>query len=363
MLIVSVNSDPTGVAPPAREALFDRVLETVRAVPGVAHASLSNITPVSGMVNDFGVEVENGRTPTDLRLITPGQLPRDAAYINALTPDWFATYGTRMIAGRDFDARDMPGAPRVAIVNETFVRRLLPDGPALGRRFRSAFPRPGRPNPWMEIVGVVEDSTYWRLRDELPSTFYVPIPQWAAGEVPSTMRLSVRAATGTPSLLSKPVVDAIARIDSAFTLTVVPLARQIDDSLVRERLVAMLAGFFGALALLLAALGVYGLTSYAVGSRRQEIGIRLALGARPGDVVGLMLRRALILIVIGVAIGACAALWASRFVDSLLYSVRSHDPATFVVASLVLIGVGLAAAWIPARRAARFDPARVLQAE
>jgi putative ABC transport system permease protein len=363
VLVVSVDSQPTGVAPPAREALFDRVLEAARAVPGVAHASLSNITPVSGMVTDYAVEVENGRKPTELVLLTPGQLPRDAAYINALTPDWFATYGTRLVAGRDFDARDVASASPVAIVNETFVRRLLPDGSALGRRFRSATPRPGRPNPWIEIVGVAEDATYRRLRDELPPTFYVPIAQWAAGEAPGTMRLSVRAATGTPAHLSRSLADAIARIDPQFSLTFIPLARQIDDSLVRERLLAMLAGCFGVLALLLAALGVYGVTSYAVGSRRQEIGIRLALGARAGNVVGLMLRRALLLILIGVAAGACVALWVSRSVESLLYSVSSHDAATFVVASIVLVGVGLAAAWIPARRAARFDPARVLHAE
>jgi ABC-type antimicrobial peptide transport system permease subunit len=142
-----------------------------------------------------------------------------------------------------------------------------------------------------------------------------------------------------------------------------PLAQQIDDSLVRERLVAMLAAFFGALALLLAALGLYGLTSYAVGSRRQEIGIRIALGARPGDVVRLMLGRALLLVGAGVIAGGTAALWASRYVESLLFSIRGHDPATFVVGALVLVSVGLVAAWIPARRASRLDPARVLQAD
>ena len=127
-----------------------------------------------------------------------------------MTPDWFATYGTRLVAGRDFDARDRTGAPRVAIVNETFVRRLLEGGPPIGRRFRSAFSRPGRPNPWMEIIGVAGDATYRRLTDELPPTFYVPMAQWfddPSREVPAAMRLSVRAASGAPSLLARGVAD------------------------------------------------------------------------------------------------------------------------------------------------------------
>jgi predicted permease len=366
VLIVGLDAQGSAVEPAQRPALFERVVEAVRDVPGVARAAISNITPVSGMVTDFGVEVEHGRPPTDLSLVTPGRLPRDAAYITALTPDWFATYGTRLVKGRDFDARDRSGAPRVAIVNETFVRRLLQDGDPIGRRFRSAFSRPGRPNPWIEVVGVAADATYRRLRDELPPTFYVPMSQWVddpTREVPATMRLSVRAATGAPALLQRGVADAIARVDPAIGMTFMPLSRQINDSLVSERTLAILSAFFGALALLLAGLGLYGLMAYSVSRRRREIGIRMALGAEADDVVRMVLGRVLLLVGVGIGAGALGSLWAARYIEALLYGVTRNDHTTLIGAGVVLVAVGVTAGWIPARRASRIDPARVLRAE
>ena len=296
VLVVRLDAQGSAVEPAHRAAHFERVLEAVRGVPGVAHAALSSITPVSGSVTDFGIQVEHGRPATDLTLVTPGRLPRDGAYINALTPDWFATYGTRLIDGRDFEPRDRTGAPPVAIVNETFVRRLMPEGRPIGRRFRGAFSQPGRPNPWIEVVGVAADSTYSRLRDELPPTFYVPIAQWLdapTSEVPATMRLSLRASSGAPALLTPRVADVIAGVDPAMGVTFMPLAQQINDTLVRERILAMLSGFFGVLALLLAGLGLYGLMSYSVSRRRHEIGIRIALGAEAGHVLRMVLGRVL----------------------------------------------------------------------
>jgi predicted permease len=321
---------------------------------------------VSGSVTDFGIQVEHGRPASDLTLVTPGRLPRDAAYINALTPDWFATYGTRLIDGRDFEPGDRTGAPPVAIVNETFVRRLMPEGRPISRRFRSAFSQPDRPNPWIEVVGVAADSTYSRLRDELPPTFYVPIAQWLDAptrEVPATMRLSLRAVSGAPALLTPRVADGVAGVDPAMGVTFMPLAQQIDDTLVRERILAMLSGFFGALALLLAGLGLYGLMSYSVSRRRHEIGIRIALGAEAGHVLRMVLGRVLVLVGVGIAAGTLGALWASRYVEALLYGVVSSDPTTLITAALVLSLVGVAGGWIPARRASRLDPARVLNAE
>jgi putative ABC transport system permease protein len=312
------------------------------------------------------VAVEGEPPPGEVVLVTPGVLPRNAAYINVLTPGWFATYGTRLVDGRDFDARDGPGAVQVAIVNETFVRRLLPGGRAIGRRFRSAFSRPGVPNPWLEIVGVARDAAYRRVRDELPSTFYVPVAQWAdrpGRDSPVQMRLSVRAAIEAPAALTRTVAEAIAAVDPAISTTFMPLSRQIDDSLARERLLAMVAGSFGGLALLLAALGLYGVMSHAVGQRRREIGIRIALGARAEDVARMVAGRALLLVLVGIAAGAGGALLASRFVETLLVGVTPRDPGTLTTGALVLIAVGAAAAWLPARRAARTDPACVLHAE
>ncbi|MGH9160120.1 MAG: ABC transporter permease [Vicinamibacteraceae bacterium] len=366
ILVVELDAQGSTVEPERRGALFERVVEAVRAVPGVAQAAISNITPVSGMVTDFAVEVEHGRRPTDVFLVTPGRLPRDAAYVNAVTPGWFATYGTPLLEGRDFDGRDRARTPHVAIVNETFARRLLDGGRPIGRRFRNAFSRPGEPNPWVEIVGVAADATYRRLRDELPPTVYVPMAQWVdhpTREMPAAMRLSVRTATGAPAVLARGVGRTIARLDPAIATTFMPLSRQIDDSLVQERTLAMLSGFFGALALLLAALGLYGVTSYTVNRRRNEIGVRMALGAEAGQVVRMVLGRVSALLAAGTIAGICLSLWASRYLEGLLYGVAPHDTATLIAASLVLAAVGMLAGWLPARRAARIDPARVLRDE
>ncbi len=357
VLVVDVDAQGSASEPSQRGALFERVVEAARGVPGVAQSALSDITPVSGSVTDFGVDVEQG---------PPLAFPHNVSFVNALSPGWFATYGTRITEGRDFDGRDRADAPRVAIVNQTFARTLLQGRPAIGRRFRSAFPRPGQPNPWMEVVGVVEDATYRRLRDDRPPTFYVPVAQWVAartGQIPASMRLSIRAAGGSPALLARGVAEAVARVDPALAMTFTPLARQVDDSLARERILAMISGYFGGLALLLAGLGLYGVMSYSVGRRRHEIGIRMALGAVATDVVRLVLGRAFLLVGAGVATGAIASLWASRFVETLLYGVTRYDPTTLIVAAFVLATVGAAASWIPARRASRIDPARVLQAE
>jgi putative ABC transport system permease protein len=375
LLVVSIDTRDSGVEPAQRAVLFDRVTEAVRAVPGVAGAALSQFTPVSGYVNDFGVEVEHGRKPAELALLVVGQLPRDLSYVSQITPGFFAAYGTRFVDGRDFTRQDGPGAPHVAIVNETFVRRLLvPGRRAVGQRFRSAFTRPGRPNPWREFVGVVSDATYRRLRDELPPTFYIPISQWADDPqgFPRSLSLSVRAATadargrsarGAAAGLARSVADAIGRVDPAINLSFTPLAQQIDDTLIRERILAIISGFFGGLALLLSGLGLYGLMVYSVSRRRHEIGIRMALGAEARAVVRMVLRRVLLLIGIGIAAGVVATMWLSRYVETLLYGVTREDPRTLVAAAFVLVAVGVAAGWIPARRASRIDPARVLHGE
>jgi ABC-type antimicrobial peptide transport system permease subunit len=177
------------------------------------------------------------------------------------------------------------------------------------------------------------------------------------------MRLSIRAAMDGPASLTRSVGEAIARVDPAIGSTFMPLSRQIDDSLVRERLLAMVAGAFGVLALVLAALGLYGVMSHAVGERRREIGIRMALGARAEDAARLIVGRALRLVVYGVVLGTAGALLAARTIETLLFGVTSKDPATLTASALVLVAVGAVAGWLPARRAARTDPARVLQAE
>ena len=193
----------------------------------------------------------------------------------------------------------------------------------------------------------------------VPPTMYLPLTQQPGP--PSSMSISVRAAGGSPALLTKSLAAALTGVNKDVAITFRMLSEQVNASLIQERIVAMLSGFFGGLALLLAGLGLYGVTSYAVSRRRTEIGIRMALGAAPSGVVRLVLRRVALLVSFGVMLGAGISVWASRFVTTLLYGLQPRDPATLVLAALVLSLIGAMAGWIPARRAARIDPAQVLR--
>jgi ABC-type antimicrobial peptide transport system permease subunit len=210
-----------------------------------------------------------------------------------------------------------------------------------------------------QIVGYVRDAVYRSLRDPVPPTMYIPYAQQP--EPPSSMSVSVRTGGGSPALLAKDLAAAIAPVHRDLAMTFRPLADQVDAALTQERVVAMLSGFFGGLALLLAGLGLYGVTSYAVSRRRTEIGIRMALGAAPAGVIGLVLRRVAILVALGVIGGAAISLWAGRFVATLLYGLQPRDPLTLVAAAGVLGAIGALAGWLPARRASRIDPAQVLR--
>jgi ABC-type antimicrobial peptide transport system permease subunit len=218
---------------------------------------------------------------------------------------------------------------------------------------------PGRPAVEREVVGYVRDAVYRSLRDPVPPTMYIPVPQQQ--EPPPFISISVRAAGGNPALLTKSLAAALTDVHTDLAITFRPLADQVNAALVQERIVAILSGFFGALALLLAGLGLYGVTSYAVNRRRTEIGIRMALGAAPGGVVRMVLGRVGLLVSLGVIGGAGISVWAAKFVGTLLYGLQPRDPATLVAATLILAFIGAIAGWLPARRAARIDPARVLR--
>jgi ABC-type antimicrobial peptide transport system permease subunit len=192
---------------------------------------------------------------------------------------------------------------------------------------------------------------------------YVPLAQFDDGPrpAPASISVSVRSASESPALLTRTIADAIARVNPDLALTFRPLAVQVNASLTQERLVAMLAGFFGGLALLLAGLGLYGVTSYAVSRRRTEIGIRMALGAAPAGVVRLVLARVTLLVGAGIVAGSALSVWAARFVSTLLYGLQPRDPVTIVSAAVALAAVGALAGWLPAYRASRIDPAEVLR--
>jgi predicted permease len=329
--------------------LYERLRQAAADVPGVASAAASVVTPVSGSTWQYAIE------RVDDRVI--GEKDREV-YVNIVSPGWFQTFGTRFLGGRDFTDQDTKAAQHVVIVNEAFARKFTSGSNPIGHHFRQP-EYPERPAFDQEIVGYVQDAVYRSLRAPVPPTMYVPIAQHP--EPPSGIAISVRTAGGSPALLTKSVAAALTGVNRDITLSFRQLDEQVNSSLIQERIVAMMSGFFGGLALLLAALGLYGVTSYAVNRRRTELGIRMALGAGPGGVVGLVLRRAAILVTAGVIIGAIASWMLARFVATLLYGLQPRDPGTMAAAAFVLIAIAALAAWIPARRASQIDPARVLR--
>lgn len=217
----------------------------------------------------------------------------------------------------------------------------------------------GDPSTNAEIVGLVSDAVYINLREPLTPTAYWAMSQDA--EPPSGLTLTVRTTAQDPEALTRSLTAAITGVHPSLTASFRPLEAYIDASLAQERLIAMLSGFFGALALLLAALGLYGITAYAVSRRRIELGIRMALGASPASVVRSVMSRTGVLVLGGILIGGLVSWWASRFVSALLFDLAPTDPVTIGGAMVVLTLVAALAGWLPARRAARIDPAEVLR--
>ena len=348
VLIASVNTQRLQLEVSDRAALFQRLRKAAEGVPGVESAATSAITPVQGMMWNDVVQIPGG----------PPLPERDrTTYINVVSPRWFHTFGTRLLAGRDIAETDTRASPPVAMVNEAFARKFLNGRNPVGRHVVRAS-SPNHPSVDREIVGYVADAVYSSPREPVPPTMYIPIPQ---EDAPSTMSISVRAAGGSPALLTRSLAAALTAVNADIAVTLRPMQDQMNAALTQERLVAMMSGFFGGLALLLAALGLYGVTTYAVSRRRDEIGIRMALGAAPSSVLRLVLIRVGLLVGLGVAIGTGVSLWAASFVSTLLFGLQPRDPLTLVMAAGVLLIVGGAAGWIPARRAARLDPSSVLR--
>jgi predicted permease len=348
VLVAQLDLTHTSVAPVARKTFYAGISGAVAAVPGVAKVAVSDITPISGSVVDTYVAVEN---------VAPATGIRNVAFQNVITPGWFGTYGMTILGGRDFDSHDDSNATPVVIVNEALVRRFMGSTSPLGRRIRKGAAE-GQ-GPWLQVVGVVADAAYRSLREPMPPTLYLPLAQVKLP--PASMRLNVRAATGPPTHLIGGVAAAIEQIDPNIVMTFSSVSQQVEAALVQERMLAMLSGFFGVLAMVLAALGLYGTSWYAVIRRRQELGIRLALGATPGSVRRLVLSRASLMLGFGVAAGVAGSLWTSNFLKALLYGVEPFDIITVASAVIVVAAVGLIATWIPARRASRILPAEVLR--
>jgi predicted permease len=354
VLVLNVDVTRAHIDPANRLAFYLQLPHAIATVPGVAFAGGSLMTPISGSLSNRFVDVSGAPSVPQLeRLVV----------VNFVTSGWFEVYGIPVRAGRDIADTDAANTLPVVVVNDAFVRRFFPGRNPVGATI--AAPAPGRRDvpPSKTIVGVVADTVYGSLRESPQPTLFLPAAQWDFRVPFGGGSVSVRAASGSPAALVHGVAAALATVDRDLAFTVRPLTEQVNASLTQERLIALLSGFFGGMALLLAGLGLYGVAAYAVSRRRREIGIRVALGAAPGAVVRLVLSRVTMLVGIGVVIGSGVSLWASRFVASLLYGLEPRDPATLIGAIVVLAAVAGLAAWLPARRASRVDPAIVLRYE
>jgi putative ABC transport system permease protein len=348
LLIAELNLQAGGGPAEDRAARVERLREAAAAVPGVRSATVVVERLLSGGGWSSGL-VGIGDAPITLR--------RPTLWRNATTPGWFATMGTPLRRGRDFDASDRLGSRRVAIVNETFVRRFIGGGPVLGQRVRL-----GRDViQEFEIVGVVGDAVYAVPREGMVATMYQPVAQEEPERYWPTVVLTIKAAPGQRTAVERDVAAALARVDPNVAFTFGTFDQLVEATVTQERLIALLSAFFGGLALLLAAVGLYGVVAHGVRARQAEIALRLSLGAAPSSIVRLVFRRVGVLLAAGLVLGLAGGLWAARFVEALLFRLEARDPATFAGAAAVLVAVGVLAAWLPARRAARLDPVSVLR--
>lgn len=338
------------VAEHARIArIWNGLLERVAALPGVKSASASTLSPLNG--RDRGVLIA---------IAGESQLPEHDAgiHLNHVSLGYFDTLGIGLLAGRAFTPHDRAYAPRVAILNETAARFYFGGTNPLGRKI--SFPGQRVPGEY-EVVGICRDARYQSLRKEPARLAYLPLEQ--AVDPIRGISLAIRTAnSGAPAMAAvrKEVRDTV---PGGFVSNVATIGQQVSASLAQERLVSTLAGFFGALALALTCIGLYGILSYAVLQRTREIGIRIALGAQRRSVIWLILHETVLLIAAGLALGIPAQRVAASYVASQLFGLKPSDPATISAAALILVVVAIVAGYLPARRASRVDPTEALRYE
>jgi predicted permease len=279
---------------------------------------------------------------------------------NRVSPRYFATMGTPILRGRDFDSRaDTATSTPVAIVTDAFARKYFPNADPIGRTFQIDV-GPGVPNPPLQIVGVARDMIYQDLREPFGPIAFVPSAQDA--HPPESAGVMLRASAPLATITAE-VASAVGAIDSSIVIEFRTMERQLHESLLRERLMATLSGFFGVLAALLATIGLYGVMSYMVAKRRNEIGVRLALGADRRDVVRMILREAGVLLASGVFVGLLIAIAAGRAVTTMLFGLAPTDPVTLAMAAAGLGAVAMCASYLPALRASRLEPTEALREE
>jgi putative ABC transport system permease protein len=334
---------------PDRIAFFTRMLDRVGSLAGVEAAELTSVLPFSGNFDGRGLDVEDHPKPrgeeisVDLYISTPG-------YLRAMA--------IPLIKGRELTEQDTDKVQNVALINQTMAQQLWPSEDPIGKRIK--FPGSEKnPQPWRTIVGVVGDVNQYALDRKPPMQMYLPEAQYPTSSMSLVVRTSAEP-TGTIAAIR----DEIRGMDpDQAVYNIATMDSLMSDSIALRRFSMMLLMIFAAVALMLAAVGIYGVISFAVTQRTHEIGIRVALGAGRSDILKLVVTRGMLLTLSGVAIGLVASLALTRFLQTLLFSVSATDPATFIVIALVLTGVALGACLVPARRAAKVDPMVALRYE
>jgi len=346
LLVARVNFRRLNIAPERRIEFKSQLLERIKAVPGVQAVAEADTLPLTGGGRGNAVWAEG--KPDDKIDIS----------FNRVGAEYFQTIQLPLRSGREFDSHDTLSSPKVAIVNETFVRQLHQTNPIGSRVVVETTPT--EPETTYEIVGVARDAKFEELKEELIPVMYLPSlqdPQPAAGR-----QFLIRSNLPQGEITAS-VNRALNEVSPALDTNFEWFRTMVEGSMLRERLMAMLSGFFGVLALVLATIGLYGILSYGVASRTNEIGIRIALGARTREIVMLILREALVLVAIGIVAGIPAVFVVARFASSLLFDLSPTDPVSLTLAGLVMLAVAILAAYLPARRATRIDPLVALRYE
>jgi predicted permease len=346
VLLAGLDLSQTRVTTPEAIVLLQRLRRQLQLLPGVRDVSLCEDVPLGFSSGSWETIAVNGYAPR------PGESLR--IWRNLISPDYFSTLKIPLVAGRDFNDRDTAESRPVGIVNETFVTRFLSGNSAVGHQF----------HVWgkqVTIIGVARDAKYHLMTEAPAPYFYLPIPQFYTPD--RSIGVEVRTA-GAPELFAASVRSAIRSVDPNLPVTgTAPFVSFMSASYFAQKTGANLLSVLGVISLLLAAVGLYGVMAYATSQRTREIGIRMALGARPSQVLAEVIREGAWLCAIGVGIGVAVSLFLARLAASTLYGVGSNDLLTYFLAVLVLVAFGIAATWLPARRAARVNPVEVLHWE
>ena len=357
VLTLPLNINLLRYTKPQGREFYRQVIERVEAIPGVESASLARVVAVSGGSSVRSLLIE-GRSAPDNRFRSDNSGPAisdDSTNANVVGLRYFQTMGIPLLQGREFSQQDNDEHPPVVIVNDAFVRRHFGNEAPLGRRLSINGPN----GPWREIIGVVRDSKYWSLGEPPTPVAYVPLQQ----NHETGMTLHVRT-TVDPSTVAAAIRSETQSLEKNLPLANPQrMSELVGNSLYAARMGALLLAVFGGLALLLASIGLYGVMSFAVARRTRELGIRIALGARPGDLLGLVLRQGMFLVVAGLLIGLIVAAMLTRLLASFLYGISTTDTLTFVGIPVLLTLVALLACYLPARRATNVDPLVALRYE